>query len=110
MPRFVSYRRSLASRARALRRNGTPAERKLWFEFLRERPEKFTRQKPLGSYVADFYCSRHRRVVEVHADSHFIERAQRYAATRTEALRVLGIRVIRFTNKEVMGSFEGVCM
>src|SRR3954465_13569504 len=107
MPRFVSYRRSLASRARALRRNGTPAERKLWYEFLRERPEKFTRQKPLGSYVPDFYCSRRRLAVELDGDSHFIERAQGYDAKRTQALGVLGIRVIRFTNEEVMDSFEG---
>jgi very-short-patch-repair endonuclease len=93
-----------------LRRDSTPAERKLWYEFLRERPEKFTRQKPLGSYGADFYCSRHRLVVELDGDSHFIERAQRYDSTRTRALRALGVRVIRFTNAEVMDSFEGVCM
>jgi very-short-patch-repair endonuclease len=110
MARFIRYRKSLTPRARLLRHGGTPAERKLWYEFLRERPEKFTRQKPLGSYVADFYCSRHKLVVELDGDSHFIERAQQYDSMRTEALRVLGIRVIRFTNVEIMDSFEGVCM
>jgi very-short-patch-repair endonuclease len=110
MARFIGYRKLLTLRARLLRRDGTPAERKLWFEFLRERPEKFTRQKPLGRHVADFYCSRHRLVVELDGDSHFIDRAQRYDSTRTQSLVALGIRIIRFTNSEAMETFEGVCM
>ena len=110
MARFVPYRRSLTSRARALRRDGTPAERKLWYEFLSDQAEKFTRQKPLGNYVADFYCSRHRLAIEVDGDSHFIEAAQRHDQARTRVLESLGVRVLRFTNSEVMEAFEGVCM
>ena len=62
---FFRYRRELKLRARDLRRDPTPAERKLWFEFLSTHFEKFTRQKPLGRYVADFYCARHRLVIEL---------------------------------------------
>ncbi len=112
MPRFVPYRRSLTSRARAFRKDGTPAERKLWYEFLSNQAEKFTRQKPLGNYIADFYCSRHRLAIEVDGDSHFIEPAQRRDQARTRVLESLGVRVLRFTNSEVMDAeeFEGVCM
>ena len=110
MPRFLPYRRSLTSRARALRRENTPAERKPWYEFLSNQPEKFTRQKPLGNYVADFYCSRHRLAIELDGDSHFIEEAQRRDQARTRALESLGVRVLRFANCEVMEAFEGVCM
>jgi len=110
MARFIPYRRTLTSRARALRRDPTPAERKLWYEFLSTQPEKFTRQKPLGSYVADFYCSRHRLVIELDGDGHFNETAQRYDRSRTWKLELLGIRVLRFTNSDVMQAFEGVCM
>jgi len=109
MPRFVPYRRSLTPRARVLRRDGTPAERKLWYEFLRMLPEKFTRQKPLGAYEADFYCSSHRLVIELDGDSHFVGNAA-YDAVRTCQLASLGIRVVRFTNAEVLESFEGVCL
>ena len=109
MARYIRYRMDLPQRARKLRRDATPAERKLWHELLRDLPEKFTRQKPLGSYVADFYCSRHRLVVEVDGDSHFDPAGERYDCRRSEALRALGLRVIRFTNREVMESFEGVC-
>jgi len=109
MPSYIRYRRMLAPRARALRREQTPAERKLWYEFLRDLPEKFTRQKPLGCCVVDFYCSGRRLVIEVDGDSHFDARSQRYDAKRSEDLRALGLRVVRFTNAEVMDSFEGVC-
>ena len=109
MARFIDYRRDLKGRSRSLRRDPTPAEKKLWFEFLREQPEKFTRQKPLGRFIADFYCSAHRLVVEVDGDSHFIDDGRRDAG-RTAALAALGVRVVRFTNEDVMQRFEGVCL
>ena len=49
---FVPYRRDLKPRSQSLRRDPSPAERKLWFEFLRDLPMKFTRQKPLGGFAS----------------------------------------------------------
>jgi very-short-patch-repair endonuclease len=106
---FFRYRRDLKSRARDLRRDSTPAERKLWFGFLSTHFEKFTRQKPLGRYLADFYCARHRLVIELDGDSHFNPAAQQYDQARTEALAVDRIAVLRFTNAEVLHQFEAVC-
>jgi very-short-patch-repair endonuclease len=106
---FFRYRRDLKSRARELRRDPTPSERKLWFEFLSAHAEKFTRQKPLGRYVADFYCARHRLVIELDGDSHFTEPAERYDRDRTAALAAWRIQVLRFSNVEVMEQFEAVC-
>jgi len=107
--RFVPYRRDLKPRSRALRRDPSPAERKLWYEFLNTLPQKFTRQKPLGHYIADFYCSSLRLVIELDGDSHFADRGGQYDARRTESLEEEGIRVVRFTNTDVMQSFEGAC-
>ena|SRR5687768_10432467 len=107
--RFIPYRRDLKQRSQSLRRDPSPAERKLWFEFLRDLPLKFTRQKPLGHYIADFYCSSRRLVIELDGDSHFNDRAQRYDDLRTAALRAEGIRVLRVMNNDVMRNFEGVC-
>ena len=106
---FMPYRRTLKSRSQALRRDPTPAERKLWYEFRSGLPEKFTRQKPLGHYIADFYCSRHRLIIELDGDSHFTAKAGQYDARRSAQLEAGGIRVVRFTNIEVMQDFEGVC-
>jgi very-short-patch-repair endonuclease len=108
-PPFVEYRRRLKSPARSLRRDPTPAERKLWYEFLRDLPLRFTRQKPLGDYIADFYCSSRLLIIEVDGDSHFTNSGQCHDARRTAALELNGLRVIRFTNLEVLDQFEAVC-
>ena len=110
MPRrFIPYRRDLKRPSQSLRRDPTPAERKLWYEFLRSLPVKFTRQKPLGTYIADFYCASEQLVIEVDGDSHYSDRAQQYDERRTLRLEADGIKVLRFTNAEVMHDFEGVC-
>ena len=105
-PRITPYNLRLKTPSRRLRRDATPAERKLWFEFLSYLPERFTRQKPLGSYVADFYCSRLRLVIEIDGDSHFTATGKGRDAA---ALAALNVRVIRFTNLEVREQFEAVC-
>jgi very-short-patch-repair endonuclease len=106
---FVAYRRDLKSRARSLRRDPTLAERKLWYEFLSALPERFIRQKPLGTYIADFYCASKRLVIELDGDTHFTEQGEAYDRARTEVLGFQSIRVLRFTNAEVMHQFEAVC-
>ena len=108
-PPFVDYRRRLKRPARALRHDPTPAERKLWFEFLRELPLRFSRQKPLGDYIADFYCASQLLIIEVDGDSHFTPAGQSYDRQRSIALEAKGVRVLRFTNLEVMQQFEAVC-
>ena len=107
--RLVPYRLNLKRPSRLLRRDQTPAERKLWYEFLRDLPEKFTRQKPLGSYIGDFYCSRVRLVIEIDGESHFTEVGERHDASRTAAQQASGLHLVRFTNAEVMQQFEAVC-
>jgi very-short-patch-repair endonuclease len=106
---FIPYRRDLKPRSQSLRRDPSPAERKLWYEFLRDLPVKFTRQKPLGHYIADFYCASRLLVIELDGDSHYNDSGQRYDAARTAALDKEGIRVLRLTNTEVMQDFEGAC-
>jgi very-short-patch-repair endonuclease len=106
---FIPYRRDLKRRSQSLRRDPSPAERKLWYEFLRNLPVKFTRQKPLGRYIADFYCASRLLVIELDGDSHYNDRAQRYDESRTAALEGEGIRVLRVMNSEVMQDLEGVC-
>jgi very-short-patch-repair endonuclease len=109
MAGWIPYRKGLTARAQGLRRDPSPAERKLWYEFLRDLPSKFTRQKPLGTYIADFYCSSRKLVIELDGDSHYTDAAQRYDAARTNSLELKGIRVIRFTNLDVTQNFEAVC-
>jgi very-short-patch-repair endonuclease len=107
---YVSYRRRLTVRSRALRRQPTPAETKLWFDFLRRFPAKFTRQKPLGNYIADFYCASCGLVVEVDGDSHFTPGGAKRDRVRDSSLKGDGLTILRFTNDDVMQRFEAVCL
>ena len=107
---YAPYRSRLIARSRELRRASTPAEKKLWFALLRHLPWKFTRQKPLGNYIADFYCAAHRLVIEVDGDSHFSAASEKHDRVRDAKLQQDGARVLRFTNEDVMQRFEGVCL
>ena len=56
------YNKANIPLAKTLRKNMTPWERKLWYEFLRYYPVRFQRQKAIGNYIADFYCAKARLV------------------------------------------------
>lgn len=105
----VRYNYGLKGLARGLRRNMTPAEKKLW-HFLKTLPQPFRRQRPIGPYIVDFYCASAKLVVEIDGESHYTEQGQAYDSERTKYLQNLGLRIIRFANTEVNTHFEGVCL
>lgn len=67
---------------------------------------KFLRQKPLGGYIVDFYCSKLRLVIEIDGESH--AETVEYDVERTKILEALGLTVVRYTNDEVMLNSAGV--
>ena len=103
------YRRDLTEKARALRKNATPQENRLWYQFLRKYPLRFTRQKPIGSYIVDFYCRKADLVVELDGGQHFEGGSREYDAERDSFLSGVGLMVLRFTNSQVNRNFPEVC-
>ena len=59
------YNKANIPLAKTLRKNMTPWERKLWYEFLRNYPIRCQRQKAIGNYIADFYCAKAKLVIEL---------------------------------------------
>ena len=106
---YTGYNLNLIEHARDLRKNMTEEERKLWYCFLRHYPVKFVRQRPIGNYIADFYCARAKLVVEIDGIQHYVEAATKYDIKRTRAINRLGVEVIRFSNDEINKEFEEVC-
>ena len=96
-------------RARRLRKEATPQERKLWYEFLRNHPARFRRQQPLGFYIVDFYCPAARLVVELDGSGHYEPEQIEYDLKRDAYLCEQGMRVLRFTNLELQREFQQVC-
>jgi very-short-patch-repair endonuclease len=94
--------------ARALRRNATDAESRLWTA-LRDRRlagYKFRRQHPIGPFIADFACMTHRLVIEADGGQHDANAAA--DARRTAWLAPRGWRVLRFWNNDILANTEGV--
>ena len=92
--------------ARALRRNSTDAERRIW-RHLRDRRLgglKFRRQATVGCHVVDVLCAEKRLVVELDGGQHTAEGD----AERTARLEELGYRVIRFWNNDALGNTDAV--
>ena len=95
--------------AKALRKNMTPWERKLWYEFLRDYPLRFQRQKAIGNYIVDFYCAKMGLVIELDGGGHYTEEQAEKDALRTKDLESMKLTVIRICNLDVDRNFHGVC-
>jgi len=93
-----------------LRAEMTEAEKVLWGA-LRNRKlsgEKFTRQHGIGSFVADFYCSKYKLAIEVDGKIHFRKDIAERDKNRTEYISSWEITVIRFKNEEVLKDLNAV--
>jgi very-short-patch-repair endonuclease len=91
-------------RRRALRRSSTEAERSLW-RLLRGRQlfgAKFRRQESIGPYFLDFYCASQDLAIELDGGQHYAPEAVAKDAVRTELLQKRGIRVLRFSNRDIL--------
>jgi very-short-patch-repair endonuclease len=105
----LPYNSTLIARARELRKNMTAAEKKLWYGYLRTFKFKVFRQRPIDHFIVDFYCPSLKLVIEIDGDSHFTDEGKEYDRERTQRLEGYGLRVVRFTNQQVLQDFEGVC-
>ena len=96
---------------RGLRRNQTDAEKKLW-NILRNRQLsgfKFRRQFSVGKYVLDFYCPTYKIGIEADGGRHYEDKLQQQDEIRTKDLAATGIRILRFSDIDILKNTEGVC-
>jgi len=103
------HNKNLVPLAKHLRREMTKEERHLWYDFLRSYPVRFSRQKVLGKYIADFYSAEARLVLELDGSQHYEDSMTEKDAERTTFLEGYGLTVIRIPNNEVSRNFRGVC-
>lgn len=103
------YRKSNIPLAQELRKNMTPWERKLWYDYLRSHPLRFQRQKAIGDYIVDFYCTKARLVVELDGGGHYTPEQSKQDQKRTAELKKMDLRVIRICNLDIDQNFTGAC-
>jgi len=107
---MLPYNQNLKQLARRLRNNMTDAERQLWARTRVQQLKgyQFYRQKPIGDYIVDLYCPRAKLVIEIDGSHHLVGEMIEYDRIRDDYLASLGLRVLRFTNAEVLRNIEGV--
>ena len=84
----------------------TPEEKQLWYQFLKKLPITVHRQKVIGKYIVDFYCSEKKIVIELDGSHQFESQND---AQRDAYLQSIGITVLRYWNAEIHKNFRGVC-
>ena len=109
MPKNFEPNSKLSEKAKDLRKNMTPEERHLWYDFLRLYPIQFNCQRIIGNYIVDFYCRKANLVIEIDGKQHYIPDGISYDKERTDYLNSIGIEVVRFLNKDINDNFQNVC-
>ena len=105
----LPYQQSLIHRAKELRKAATPQENHLWYDFLRNCPVRFQRQKTIDSFIVDFYCASAKLVIEIDGFQHYTEQGKEYDTNRTAVISTYGVCILRFSNMEIDKQFQGVC-
>lgn len=109
MPRLPRSNPKTRTRAIELRKELTPAERKLWLKIRNDQlGVNFRRQHAIGNFIPDFVCIEKKLIIELDGSQHLEQ--EEYDEERTKYLNLLGYKVIRFWNNEVMNNIDGVIL
>ena len=103
------HNKQLVPLAKQLRKEMTKEERRLWYDFLRLYSVRFSRQKVLGKYIADFYSAEAKLVIDLDGSQHYENDNIEKDAERTAFLESYGLTVLRIANNEVNKNFREVC-
>ena len=107
--KLKEYNKTLVHHAQAFRKNMTPEEKHLWYDFLRRLPIKAHRQYNIGNYIVDFYIPTKHLVIEIDGVQHKTEEHKENDITRDTFLKDQGLRVLRFSNESIRKNFSDVC-
>ncbi len=102
------YNKNLTEYAQDLRKNMTPEEKHLWYDFLKLLPMTVKRQYVVGNYILDFFIPSVNTAIELDGSQHYEPEAKDYDKARDEELALDGIKVIRYNNIEITKNFRGV--
>ncbi|MBQ9968134.1 MAG: endonuclease domain-containing protein [Oscillospiraceae bacterium] len=104
-----AYNKANIPLAKALRKNMTPWEQKLWYQYLRNYPVRFQRQKAIGNYIVDLYCAKAQLAIELDGGGHYTPEQAEKDSVRTADLETMNLKVLRICNVDVDKNFCGVC-
>ena len=105
---MIPYNKKLVSNARTLRKNMTPEEKHLWYDFLKRIPFNVRRQHNIENYIVDFYIAKKKIVIEVDGRQHLLPEHKEADKQRDAAMSSWGIVVLRYPNDSIRNNFNAV--
>ena len=102
------YNTSLTKYAQELRKNMTPEEKHLWYDFLKKLSITVKRQYVVGNYILDFFIPSANIAIELDGSQHYEPEAREADRKRDAELALVGIKVLRYNNNEINSNFRGV--
>lgn len=103
------HNKKLTPISKALRKNMTAEEKRLWYDFLKKLPLTVHRQKVIDSYVVDFYIAEAKLILELDGSGHSVQSQKQRDQIRDYRLESQGFQILRISNKEIQESFSSVC-
>ncbi len=104
-----NYNKNYVPLAQQLRKEMTPEEKHLWYDFLKKLPLTVNRQKNIGNFIVDFYIASKNIVIEIDGRQHEVPEHNEKDTERDYELSRLGIKVLRYTNQNINNNFNDVC-
>ena len=107
---FYGAKKNIFLKAIELRNNMTEAEKVLWEELKKKEifKARWKRQHPIDIFVVDFYCHKYKLAIEVDGEIHLKEEIREHDDGRAHDIEKFGIKILRFTNKQVLEEIEFV--
>jgi len=107
---MLPYDKSLKDYSKELRKNMTDAEKLVWTKIRNKQLKgyQFYRQKIIGNFIVDFYCPKANLIIEIDGGQHYSDEGKQKDAARDDFLKSSGLRVFRFSDREVFENLSGV--
>ncbi len=105
---MLPYNKKLVPVAKVLRKNMTPEEKHLWYDFLKRLPYNVRRQHNIGNYIVDFYVAEKKVVIEVDGMQHTLPDQRKLDNQRDATLSTWGIIVLRYSNDHIRKNLNAV--
>ena len=103
------YNKNLNPIAQSLRKEMTPEEKKIWYQFLKKLPVTVYRQRIVGNYIADFYIANKKLIIEIDGLQHQMPDNREADEKRDRYFSEMGLTVKRYHNKDINRNFIAVC-
>ena len=105
---MIPYNKKFVSNAQSLRKNMTPEEKHLWYDFLKLLPYTVKRQHNIDNFIVDFYIAKKKVVIEIDGTQHNAKEQKEADIKRDDILASWGITVLRYSNESINTNFVAV--